>query len=74
MAETNGELTVEILRRRAVAAKSLLSRYRNERELYPRQSGSNIDEYSRLVEKEQQQEQKFRDAIRAWKAQEGKNG
>lgn len=63
-----GELTVERLRRKASAAKSLLSRYQNELDNHRRRSGPpNIAEYNRLVDKVKRQSEVFQQAVHAWK-------
>lgn len=65
---TDKELTVERLRRKASAAKSLLSRYQHQVDWFWRTSQPRtIDDYNSLVRKRDEQEQRFRDAVHAWK-------
>ena len=71
MANTDKELTVEALRRKAVAAKSLLSRYQHQVDWFWRTTQTRtIGDYNKLVDKRNEQERRFRDAVRAWRQQQ----
>lgn len=72
MAESNGELTVEQALAKLRQPKVCLSRYQNERRSYLHQTGSKIEKYGQLVEREREQERVLRAAVSAWKAQERK--
>lgn len=58
---------VEELRRRAAAAKSLLSRRYNEMEEHRRNSTSTFEDYANAVEIYQQQEAVFQDIVKRWR-------
>lgn len=63
-----GKLTVEQLRRKASAAKAVLSRYQNQLDDYMRQSGhKDHRERQRLFERVLQQQKVFKQAVHDWK-------
>lgn len=59
--------SVDQLRRKASAAKSLLSRYENQRVWASRRTGVTIQELNDLQSKVEQQTAVFRNAVREWK-------
>lgn len=65
--KTEKELTVEEARRIASAAKSLLSRRYNEMNEALRNSQSTFEDYCVAHEAYQQQQDRFRTAVREWR-------
>lgn len=61
------ELTAEELRRKAVAAKSLLSRYENQRYWGARKTGVTITQINELQDRVNRQREVFQQAVRAFK-------
>lgn len=68
---TTTEPSVEQLRRKMIAAKGALTRINNERRYHYRMYGTD-HKYQCLTAAYHQRMERFQEAERAWKAQEGK--